>query len=104
MSEITPCDPEVKAHELVVCTLEGSSEKVEAWVVKLREMSGSRLDWSFGIVDPRVASVLHMGDDKSLVRAIKAIWMLKCDAPGAIHFYFSSSNTNEERQLERRRY
>lgn len=43
------CDPEVysKGEVITIIGEHGGSRKVEAWVAKVRETSGQRVDWHF---------------------------------------------------------
>ena len=73
-----PCDQEIFQKGEGVCTLDGdwdeelgtSSQNVEQWVKSVAEKANARVDWHFS---GGIASVLHLGDEASRKRVMRAI-------------------------------
>lgn len=64
------CDPEIYKNGKLVASFWAKKDVADAWVKKVAETSGSRVDWHYygGIV-----RVLHLGDEESLLRVESAI-------------------------------
>jgi hypothetical protein len=65
-----PCDQEIFDKGLAVCTFVAPSRITEAWVVKVREKSGQRVDWhhSGGRVN-----MLYLGDYAKVRAAVEEL-------------------------------
>lgn len=63
-------DFEVFERGMLVCVVEASSSDVQNWVQMLIDKTGARISW---YRENGTASVLHLGDEESLLRICAAI-------------------------------
>lgn len=73
------CDPEVFSKGHVVCHFHAEADVTEAWVRKVAEESGQRVDWSYFA---GYAGVKFIGDEQRVRSAVEKLRpLLKC-----VHF------------------
>jgi hypothetical protein len=77
----TPCDPQIFKKGRGVCVLDGSSNAVERWVQAVAKKADAKVDWHYS---GGRANVLHLGDDASRQRVLKAINELQGELKGRI--------------------
>lgn len=77
----TPCDPEIFKKGQGVCVVDGRSNAVERWVKTVAEKADAQVDWHYS---GGRANVLHLGDDESRQRVLKAISDLEGQLDGHI--------------------
>ncbi|MCX6779306.1 MAG: hypothetical protein NTU97_03690 [Candidatus Magasanikbacteria bacterium] len=65
-----PCNPRIFKEGKTVVALYGSSNAIERWVQAVAKRADALVDWHF--FGGR-ANVLHLGDDESRARVLKAI-------------------------------
>ena len=76
-----PCDPEIFKKGTGVCIIDGSSNAVERWVQAVAKKANAKVDWHYS---GGRANVLHLGDNKSRQRVLKAIKELEPELKGRI--------------------
>lgn len=71
-----------------ICTFHLNARDTEAWVVKVRERSGQRVDWGYSC---GYAIVSYLGDRAAV---LKAIWELRDELVGAERFQVHAETSN----------
>jgi hypothetical protein len=66
-AEPPPCDPEIYEKGECACVVAGPAWLIEAWVVRLREISEQRIDWNYS---GGRAVISYIGDGQRVADAI----------------------------------
>lgn len=76
-----PCNSDIFKNGKGLCVVDGSSNAIERWVQSVAKKAGTQVDWHYS---GGRANILHLGDDKSRQRALKAVDELKTELDGTI--------------------
>jgi hypothetical protein len=76
-----PCDSEIFENGRNVCIVSGKSNAIERWVQSVARKANANVDWHYS---GGIGNVLHLGDDTSRQRVLKAIEELKAELEGSI--------------------
>ena len=90
-AEATHMPPRGDAEVLAgpsICVFHLNARDTEAWVVKVRERSGQRVDWGYSC---GYAIVSYLGDRAAV---LKAIWELRDELIGAERFLVTAESSS----------
>jgi hypothetical protein len=65
-----PCDQDVFKNGHGICCVDARMHQMEAWVKKVAERSGQRVDWHYS---GGIANVLYLGSYSEVMKAIMAL-------------------------------
>ena len=65
-----PCDQDVFKNGHGICCVDARMHQMEAWVKKVAERSGQRVDWHYS---GDIANVLYIGSYSEVMKAIMAL-------------------------------
>lgn len=67
---MSACDKNVFEKGLGICIVDGHVDDIEAWVQKVAQRSGQRMDWHYAVGR---AHVLYIGDYQAVRGAVEAL-------------------------------
>ena len=70
MATNTPCDEKIFKKGSSVALLDARSNQAEAWVRKVADRSGQKVDWHYS---GGIANVLFLGDREQVIKAIESM-------------------------------